>query len=264
MKFRNVYWSRTALDLDQARADILAVGDSWFWYPFPGGSLINAIGALVEPMQHNILVAGHNGAEAYDYVKGKHKRQVDELLRRYGSGARALLVSGGGNDFAGFNDLRPMLLDDCSACRTARDCFIAGDAEGTEAWLMQRLHENVALLIHRALRVMPADAAVVLHSYDYAVPDGRGEPWLQPALLDARVPPALQHDCIRLLVDDAAAAMQQLVDALPGRIMLADSRGTLDPADWANELHPKPRGFAKIAAGAWRPVLARIGLCAPA
>ena len=55
---------------------ILAIGDSWFWYPFPGGSLVNRLGKLVQSREHSILAVGHNGAEAYDYVFGKHEKNV--------------------------------------------------------------------------------------------------------------------------------------------------------------------------------------------
>ena len=41
----------------------------------------------------------------------------------------------------------------------------------------------------------------------------------------------------------------------PGHLILVDSRGTLNPGEWANELHPTAAGFAKIAGNCWRPVL---------
>jgi hypothetical protein len=265
MKYNNVYWSKGALDLDTTTADILAIGDSWFWYPMPGGSLINRIGDLVARMDHNILVAGNNGAEAYDYVKGKYKRQVSELLRLYGPSASALLISGGGNDFAGLNDLRPMLKPDCGGCTSAAGCFVPGDDEGTIEWLMHRVYENHALLISRALYVMPPTGHIVLHAYDYAIPDGRGVfgggGWLKPALDVAQVPPELQAGCIRVLVDYAFSVFQRLAAGAPGRISVVDSRGTLTAADWANELHPSPGGFKKFAEQRWQPVLHNLGLC---
>lgn len=264
MKDGNVYWSKNALDLDHTTAAVLAVGDSWFWYPFPGGSLISHVGKLLVPKQLNVLVAGNNGAEAYDYVKGKYKRQVNEMLRLYGSAAIALFVSGGGNDFAGFSDLRPMLNPDCSGATTAADCFRPGLEEGTIDWLMQKTFENYALLISRALFVLPPQAKVFVHSYDYAVPDGRGvlggKPWLKPALKDARVPDELHAECVRFLIDRFSVELQRLEQGAAGRVVLIDSRGLLQPSDWANELHPRPRGFKKIAKRAWKPALKAAGL----
>ncbi len=266
MKNGNVYWSRYALQDDHMTASIIACGDSWFWYPMPGGSLIEAIGKLVKPKGHNILVAGNNGAEAYDYVKGKYKRQVKMMLRDYGSTASAFLISGGGNDFAGFNDLRPMLRANCAQATTAQACFRDGAEEGTVGFLLDKMFEHYAMLVHRALAVMPPHGVIFVHCYDYAVPNGQGAlggtPWLKPALDDAKVPAALRQDCIRLLIDGAHSVLAALANGAAGRVVVVDSRGTLSPADWANELHPRPQGFAKIANQHWRPALAAHNLAA--
>lgn len=264
MKYENVYWSKQALDLDNTTADVLAIGDSWFWYPMPGGSLINFIGDLVRPKGHKILVAGNNGAEVYDYVQGKYRRQVKELLRLYGSTASAVLISGGGNDFAGFNDLRPLLNEDCSKATSAQGCFRPGDDEGTVGFLTDKMYEHYALLVTRILVVIPAFASVLVHTYDYAVPDGRGvlgkQGWLKPALDDAQVPPQLQQACINLLMDSAHSVLTRIAAGAGGRVVLVDSRGTLVQKDWANELHPRPSGFKKIANMSWKPALSELGL----
>lgn len=264
MRYRNVTWSPATPPRGVSEPSVLAVGDSWFWYPFPGGSLAHRLGDLLQPSGHQLLVAGNNGAETYDYVHGKYRAQVDDLLRRWGAGARALLVSGGGNDFSGFNELRPLLAADCSAASSAEQCFCAGRGPGTVAALMRRMLDNHRLLIERSLAVMPAGSRVFLHTYDYAIPSGKAvfsrAPWLKPALDDARVPPALQASCVRHLIDQAYDLMHRLETEGAGRVTLVDSRATLAPTDWANELHPRPSGFRKIAEQAWRPAFTRAGL----
>jgi hypothetical protein len=265
MKYENVYWSRAAMELDGGvQPSILAVGDSWFWYPFPGGSLIQPLGDLLRPRGHTVLVEGNNGAEAYDYVKGKYKRQVNEMLRLYGGGAQALLISGGGNDFAGYNDLRPLLVADASGAATAADCFRPGQDEGTVGWLMSKMAENYAILVTRAIQAMPAGTPILVHTYDYAIPSGkgvlRGAAWLKPALDAARVPPPLQAGCVRLLIDRAHGVLAALAANPSANVHLVDSRGLLGPADWANELHPRGAGFRRLARYAWRPVLVALGL----
>lgn len=67
-----------------------------------------------------------NGAEAFDYVDGKYKQAVLHALKFYGSGLSAVFISGG-NDFAGFNDMRPLLNLNCTNATTAEDCFKSGD-----------------------------------------------------------------------------------------------------------------------------------------
>lgn len=266
MRYNNVYWSIEELrrSQDGFTTDTLAIGDSWFWYPMPGGSLVNFLGDLVAPKGRNILVAGNNGAEAYDYVNGKYRKQVKELLRLYGGSASAVLVSGGGNDFAGFNDLRPLLKADCSTAQSAADCFRGGNGDGTVGFLVEKMYEHYALLVTRILMAVPRSATILVHCYDYAVPDGRGvgggPGWLKPALDSARVPTALQAACIRFLVDRCHGVLQRIAAGANGRVVLIDSRGTLAQGDWANELHPRPAGFRKIAQTRWRPALAALGL----
>jgi len=266
MSYNNtVFWSPLELQTSGQNATILAVGDSWFWYPMKGGSLINNIGDLVVN-KHKILVAGNNGAEAYDYVKGKYKNACRELFRLYGSSAEALLISGGGNDFAGFNDLRPMLNSNCQNATSPTDCFRPGtnDDEGCLNWLMNRTYENYALLISRAIERMKPSAKIFVHNYDYGIPTGKGlmggDAWILPALVDAKVPVAQQQACLTFLVDSHTLILEKLQNALPNRIVIVDSRNTLTPADWANELHPTGAGFKKIVQQRWQPLLQQHGI----
>ncbi len=141
MNFGNVYWDWNSMRSDSHSASILAIGDSWFWYPFPGGSLINQLGILVEPKEHFVLAIGNNGAEAFDYVHGKYKNAVTTALNQHGDGLSAVFISGGGNDFAGLNDLLPLLHPDCSSAHSAADCFKNGGADGTLGGLMKKTAE---------------------------------------------------------------------------------------------------------------------------
>lgn len=265
MHFENVYWDAGWMKDDHRAASILAIGDSWFWYPFPGGSLLNQLGRVVAPQQHTILAIGNNGAEAYDYVHGKYRTLVRTALQQHGAGLSAVFLSGGGNDFAGFNDLRPLLKDDCRKFRTAAGCFRPGDEERTLGWLMKKISENYSLLIGQIVMMARPGTLVFLHNYDYAYPSGKGvfggeSDWLKPALAAAKVPAKLHHACIKHLIDSLTGTLQDIALQDPQRIVLVDSRNTLAPSDWANELHPKPIGFKKIAEQKWQPVLSAQGL----
>ena len=104
-----------------------------------------------------------------------------------------------------------------------------------------------------------------LHTYDYAIPSGKGvfggnSAWLKPALVDAQVPQSLHQACINFLIDRFTARLKRLVRRHAGRVKLVDSRNTLVKDDWANELHPRPAGFRKIARECWQPSLMRDGL----
>lgn len=275
MQYQNVFWDAVLMNNQEKTPSILAIGDSWFWYPFPGGSLLNQLGPIVGPKEHVILAYGNNGAEAFDYVNGTYRSLIRNALNLYGSRLSAVFVSGGGNDFAGLNDLRPVLGDDCAACTAAAACFRTGDADGTLGWLLKQIKESYIKLIDQIIgatwpTTVPGGSAtgptkIVVHNYDYAPVTGEGvfgpdsSPWLRPAFEAARVPAALRDACIKHLIDTFTDMLGELVERYPGRVVLVDSRDTLQRSDWANELHPKPQGFAKIAKR-WRPVLQELGL----
>jgi hypothetical protein len=265
MNFQNVYWDWNSMQNNAHSASILAIGDSWFWYPFPGGSLINRLGPLVAPKEHFILAIGNNGAEAFDYVHGKYKNIVTTTLNFHGPGLSAVFISGGGNDFAGVNDLLPLLNPDCKTAKSAAECFKPGDADGTLGGLMKKTAESYTLLIGQIMVKCPSDIKIFLHNYDYAIPSGEGlfgndSDWLKPALEDAFVPEGLQRDCTKFLIDRLSDVLTALRDQGNGQVVFVDSRNTLTDSDWANELHPTPGGFKKIAENKWAPALAQNGL----
>ena len=270
MARRNVFWDERDMELDGERIypSILAIGDSWFWYPFPGGSLINQLGKLVQPKEHNILALGYNGAEAYDYVFGKYEKTVRTALQKYGDSLSAVFISGGGNDFAGFNDLRPLLLRDCSGSTSANACFDLSPG-GELPRLMEKIQNSYITLLGRI--VIHCHSAgfkrVFIHNYDYAIPSGMGVfgqkgTWLKSALDDAKVPAVHQAGCIRYVLDKFTGALEQIAQKNSDHVVLVKSNGTLVPEDWANELHPKPSGFKKIALERWKPALQECGLAA--
>lgn len=258
----SIYWNEEVMKNDHKMPTILAVGDSWFWYPFPGGSLTSYLGSIVDKKEHVILAHGMNGAEAFDYVDGKYEKAVTQALKFYGSGLSAVFISGGGNDFAGFNDMRPLLKLDCTNATTAAECFKSGDSGLTE--FLDRMDFYYRTLIGRIYTYTHIDCHIVMHTYDYAIPDGRGvfgkTGWLKPALNDARVPESLQMDCVRYLIDEFYAMLKGVAKMDQKHLLIVDSRGALRPDDWANELHPKGKGFKKIANENWKPLLESINL----
>jgi len=264
MKFENVYWDWPTMQSDGRYPSILAIGDSWFWFPFPGGSLLHRLGRIVAPKQHCILAQGNNGAEAWDYVHGKYAKSVRTALAQHGADLSAVFISGGGNDFAGFNDLRPLLNQSCTGAASAPECFRDADAERSLEWLMRKLSEAYRMLIGQALASSNPTVKVFLHNYDFAIPSGRGifgpgSSWLKQALDDAQVPSALQHECMKHLIRRLTQELHSIAAAFPSRVFVVDSSGTLAPGDWADELHPTPEGFRKIGEK-WRPLLAAQGL----
>jgi hypothetical protein len=261
----NYFWDEAAmLASDHPNPTILAIGDSWFWYPFAGGSLVNNLGRIVQSRGHVIFAKGMNGAEAFDFVDGKYAPAVRVALQRYGGGLSAVFISAGGNDFAGFNDLRPLLKGNCAAETDAAGCYLGG-AAGLERFLddVDRYYRKLIGVVytHTTPRCL-----IVMHDYDYAIPTGLGvfggSSWLKPALVDAQVPEQLQQPCVKYLLDQFHRVLANVCTLDPEHLVLVDSRGTLAPEEWANELHPTSQGFRKIVDERWAPVLRRLRLAA--
>lgn len=86
--------------LDGTSPTILAIGDSWFWYPF--NNLANPLHRILNrSREHIILVRGRNGATTSEYVKGRIREQIEWDLDKahgYGRTIQAVFLSGGGND----------------------------------------------------------------------------------------------------------------------------------------------------------------------
>jgi hypothetical protein len=121
------------------------------------------------------------------------------------------------------------------------------------------------------------DTPVVLHGYDYLQPRPAparaavnglpvSGPWIYPTLLAA----GKTDEQMRLIAKDVIDTLNDWLDKqvkpLPN-VYLLDTRRTLKLAeprtdrasnDWMDEIHALPEGWAKLAAKAWNPILAKI------
>src|SRR3954467_4653302 len=80
-------------------ASILAIGDSWFWYP--QNNLLEALVAhpRLRDEYRNIQLLGFNGARLAEYVNGASSAEFRRQLKRENSQYyRAVFISGAGND----------------------------------------------------------------------------------------------------------------------------------------------------------------------
>lgn len=116
-----------------------------------------------------------------------------------------------------------------------------------------------------AQTVLGSPVPILVHGYSGPVPDGRGVlggawflpgPWIAPGFRDKGFPDSeLQRRVIIVgQLMDRFNEMLIEIAALPefAHVRYVDLRGTLPTAAniyrqfWANELHPKERGFAEI------------------
>jgi len=252
---------------------MLAVGDSWFWYP-KVSNLLAEISAIVRPDYSNIMAYGYIGARLEEYVQGRYAADFYyEMKPQNAQYYSAVLISGGGNDVVDWN---LCLKADCSQQTSPKDCIdsaqTAANMDSLAGWLFTMISTIHSAYDRNGLR----RPAVIAHCYDYPLPDGRPfvdpvfhtrivGPWLKPAM-DARGVPAdldFRTKLMHALLDSMAEALSEL-HSPADNVWVVQSLGTLDvdEADWDNELHPTGRGFRKLVHGPWRALLEQAGLAA--
>jgi hypothetical protein len=239
---------------------LVAAGDSWFDYPFH-----NILTILHDDYGYNFESTAHNGdpMEAIAYLGG----QIDGLSRMFekviaeGAVPKAVLLSGGGDDIAG-KEFGMLLNNKDSVAGGWNPDVLKGVIEDRIAAAYVAMLNGIDTLSNQfAQRVLP----IIVHGYDYPVPDGRGflggfgplpGPWLQPGFReknfeDLQGTISLMHEAI----DRFNTMLIELV-ALPqfaNHVHYIDLRYTLRTDStykdwWANELHPTEKGFEAVTA----------------
>lgn len=251
---------------------LIAEGDSWFDYPFCD------VLEVLEDRGYEIESVAHKGDNledmAHDPGQVERLTKAFEKVRAQGKKPKAILVSGGGNDIAG--DEFRVLVNHANSGLPALNAAVA------DGIIHERLRTAMASLVGVVTKLSEShfgeEARVVLHGYDYPVPDGRGwlggawilpGPWLEPGFRrkghvaekrqDEQRVLAANARVLRDLIDRYNAMLASLVRDLAAtglsHVRYVDLRGTLSTdlpsgykADWANELHPTKPGYAKVAA----------------
>lgn len=242
---------------------LVAEGDSWFDYPF-----FDVLEELEAEFDYSVESVAHKGDTveemAYD------PSQLDRLARTLGKLAsarrvpRAILLSGGGNDIAG-DGLSVLLNHKRSGLAPLCEPVVAGLLDERLRCAIVTLASAVSRLCRASFdRTLP----ILIHGYDYPVPDGRGYlggfwilpgPWLAPGFRKKGYPDdQLRQRCeiMATLIDRFNALLAGIAGG-PGleHVRYVNLRGSLSQdlsgkayKDWWNdELHPTEPGFTKIA-----------------
>ena len=240
-----------------SRGVLIAEGDSWFDYP-----LHDVLSDLEDSYGYDVESVAHLGDTVEDmaYSGGQldaFSRRVEKVLRT-GVEPRAILLSGGGNDVAG-NEFAILLNHAASSIAGLNESIVSGviDQRVRDAYLtiLSAITEVCKGHLNRAVRI-------VVHGYDYPVPDGRGflggfgplpGPWLQPSL---RAKGYDDLDKNKKLCADLIDRFNAMLAGIAGKapfqhVKFVDLRKTLSTGKdyktwWANELHPTPKGFDAV------------------
>jgi lysophospholipase L1-like esterase len=221
---------------------ILCFGDSWIQYPFPrSGNLCNRFLDFGRFQGMDIVALGESGMEIGEPGKS-NLYTLTNFLKFESQTVDMIIVSGGGNDFAGTDDLLPLL-------KVGNDNDVGSWFKAQEtAELFARVTRGFERVIHLRNTFCPS-VPIVSHCYDYAPPTGRGllafSPWIRPALDQIGMPRPMQVGAVRYIIDHLARVQQSL--ATTPAYHFVDTRNSLREDDWDNELHPTHDGFNKIA-----------------
>ncbi len=229
--------------------NLFADGDSWFDYPLPAlarNDVITSIGNHGGP-QPLILNLAHYGDEARDNLGVEQRQRIQDNLKDADNGIfDAILFSGGGNDTVG-NQFCLWLQNYADGMTPAQG--INGPRLDAVLGVVRSAYEDLITVRNQFAPQCP----LFIHAYDFAIPSGVGVcddiigPWLKPSL-DYRgwtdKPTATQ--VVKEFLLKFRSTLTQIA-AAHQNVVFVETQGTLAADDWANELHPTPPGFDKIA-----------------
>lgn len=237
---------------------LIAEGDSWFDYPFNDvlKGLEDDFGYDVESVAKagdRVEDMAYSGSQLDDLV-----RRIEKIVRRQDV-PKAILLSGGGNDIAGKIELGMLL----NHARSNTAGFNQNIVKGV---LNERIHYAYVTIISAVTTVctqmLKRPVPIVLHGYDYPVPDGRGfaggfwllpGPWLEPGFRSKGYQAMPERIALMKDLIDQFNDMLNSVAKSPGfsHVHYLDLRLTLSAGSgydkwWANELHPTKIGFSAV------------------
>ena len=236
---------------------LVAEGDSWFDYPWT-----DVLRILEDTYLYTVESVAHRGDRIEEMAYGGG--QLEELTRRLerlferNTVPSAILLSGGGNDVAG-TEFGMLINHANSAAPGLNDLVVQGVIE-------QRVRlayiTMLSAISHVCTQSGHPGIPILVHGYDYPVPDGRGflggwgflpGPWLEPGFREkGYLQMARKKQMAKELIDRFNLMLKGVV-AIPefAHVKYVDLRNTLSTdADyrlwWDNELHPTMRGFERV------------------
>jgi len=242
-----------------AKAVLIAEGDSWFDYPRH-----HILRILEDHHRYDVESVAHKGDRVEDMAYGggqleEFTRCIEKLLRN-GIMPKAILLSGGGNDIAG-EEFGMLLNHAASALAGLNDSIVKGVSKRLKLAYVTIISGVTEICRQRIGHPLP----IIVHGYDYPVPDGRGflggwaflpGPWLEPGFRKKGFDELQERIGLAKKLIDTLNQVLKEVTSIPEfkYVRYIDLRGTLSisvaareyQADWANELHPTEEGFEKI------------------
>jgi hypothetical protein len=252
---------RAAPEAARVQVKIVAEGDSWFNYII-GKDVVwwlrNKFGHEVHEVAYpgatlNHMAYGPDTSELGDRDVSNMSQLGETLFAIEENRPRIVMLSGGGNDIAGPEFIQ--LLKHANAPESgANQKVIEGLLDAFD-----EAYEVMLDAIEDKLDELDLHARIILHGYDLPFPNGEGiglgpvnfvGPWFHESF-STRGYPDSQLEARRAILNVFMNQFNERLAAIAQgrpRVHYLDLRNTLPDEDlWANELHPKNRGFKRIA-----------------
>ena len=251
-------------------AMIYSLGDSWFKYPtiFDQGAPINLIRALDSSHQprgdrYFLVERGFAGATSDELTSGNY---LNDLTRSLRDNYDFLLLSMGGNDFVGTNNVNRRVVTSFGQFIHDFDHQATGQDVLNQDAVSVRL-DNTMANYKSIFRLCEGQSTnkniqIVTHIYDYAMPTNRGAnvlnrfhvsgPWMYTDLDKKHIPANLWDDVARAILTQFATRLKALANELNAHtqtgvhLHVVDTQGTLPEGNssyWINEIHPRNTGY---------------------
>lgn len=241
--YRKAFKSFSGLAKNETPRTVLAEGDSWFNYPI-GKSISFHI--RTSP-RFALLNLAKFGDETGDMLSDKQKKRLIKALD-WGPGPNqsydAFIFSGGGNDMLGYGRFRHWIKKYETGMKP-EDVVNHTNLKVIFNYLEVKYRELIELRDEYS-----PTTRIYFNAYDFAQPTGKKAcglgPWLRPALVENEVPELLRA----AVVQEVLMAYHQRIKRLENQIenlAVVNTQGTINPNEWANEIHPNNLGFKKIA-----------------
>jgi hypothetical protein len=231
---------------------LLAHGDSWFDYPLSGNNpglshtdVTVQLGSMGNVNPYVLNISQWGDATTAEMSWPRQQRMITALqdpANWFSSGEPdAILFSGGGNDIAG--DQFCIFLDYATFSAAGLNAIRFQDALG----MVESSYLDLFAFRDRYAPGVP----IFGHCYDFPIPNGVhpicAGPWLKPALDFCGYDLTQGTAIVRQALVDFKNRLMTLSSNAANDFVLVDTQGSLQAADWANELHPYRQGFATIA-----------------
>ncbi|MCG8413612.1 MAG: hypothetical protein MI746_05270 [Pseudomonadales bacterium] len=217
------------------RPVIISEGDSWFLHPL----IRDTIDHIAKELSVRSL--GAAGDEIWEMVE---QDQIQGALIEIPE-ARALLVSGGGNDILG--DTFPNFINEYQTGMGV-DELISDQFPGA----LNTIISHYETIIEWVNEIRPG-MRILVHSYDYVLPVAGGK-FLGKHLKNKGITDTqLQKDLLQEFINRFHARLEDLAQH-ETQIAVVSHLGSVAADQWADEIHPDKHGYATVA-GNFRAVL---------